>query len=722
MSFSIKFARKQLVRFGGIARSASLDLTRRGQTGISAIVSAPYRKRVTFEDESVGEIACSLAIPKQIKHEGVVLYVHGGGYCSGNLAYAKCFAAMLADKCGVKVYTYEYRLAPESPFPAALDDSAEVYRRLLERGYRASDIVLCGESAGGGLCYSLCAKLCQLSLPLPAGIVAISPWTDLTASGKSYEANRGKDVSMTAEQLASFASKYTDNKTDPLVSPLFLSFENTPPSLIFAGGDEIMLDDSVALHQKLLEAGCQSELIISPEMWHAYLMYDLNERQDDYAKITEFFARHLKPARERIWLKLDNSAKIYPASRNRNWTNLFRLSATLKDEVDTDLLKTALAVTVRRFPSVAVRLSYGAFWYYLQELSSPPEISDEFGHPIELMKYSDIRKCAFRVLVYGKRIALEFFHAITDGTGGLIFLKSLLAEYAERKYGEKIPCECGILDRYGEIEDGELDDDFLKYAGDVPMSRKEATAFHIKGTKEPDGFVHALSFIADSSDVIRLAKERGVSVTALLCAAEMQALMDIQNRKVAKRKRRKPIKVLLPVNLRNIFPSKTLRNFALYVTPEITPAMGDYSFDEICKLVHHQMGAELTPNRMRARITTNVNDEKSLIVKIMPLFIKNAVMKGVFNAVGEKKCCLTLSNLGVVKLPDELAKHIERMDFTLNVPASTPNNSSVISFDGKMYISFVRNIREPELELRFHEILRDLGVRMKVESNAKDED
>ena len=145
--------------------------------------------------------------------------------------------------------------------------------------------------------------------------------------------------------------------------------------------------------------------------------------------------------------------------------------------------------------------------------------------------------------------------------------------------------------------------------------------------------------------------------------------------------------------------------------------MGDYSFDEICKAVYHQMGAELTANRMRARITTNVNDEKSFIVKIMPLFIKNIVMKGVFNAVGERKCCLTLSNLGVVTLPEELARHIERFDFTLNVPATTPNNCGVISFGGKMYISFVRNIRESELELRFHEVLRDLGVRMKVESN-----
>ena len=680
MGLSKKFVKSQLIRFAPLARSLSLELARKGQTRIGAIISAKSRKRVRFEDERVGGLNCSTAIPRELRKEGIVLYIHGGGYCCGDLTYAKGFAATLAYRCGVKVYAVEYRLAPESPFPAALDDAVAAYRRLLECGYTGTEIVLCGESAGGGLIYSLCLKLLELGIDLPSGVIAISPWSDLSASGKSYKENAERDVSISIEQLDFFASQYTNDRKNPLVSPVFADLSCMPPSLIFVGGDEIMLDDAVSLHEKLLGCGRESELVVAEGLWHAYMMYDINERVHDFAKINSFLDKQLPPVRDRLWLRLDNAAKIYPAALNRNWSNLFRLSATMRDEVDTDILKVALGVTVRRFPSVSVRLSYGAFWYYLQELSSPPEIRDEFGHPIENMKFADIRKCAFRVLVYGRRIAVEFFHSITDGTGGMIFFKSLLAEYAERKYGEKIPSLCGILDRREEVREGELEDSFLKYAGDVPMSRKEADAYHVRGTKESDGFVHALSFVADVEDIKVLAKARGVSVTVLLCAVLMQALMDIQNKEVKNRRRRKPIKVLLPVNLRNIFPSNTLRNFALYITPEIDPRMGDYTFDDICKAVHHQMGAELTANRMRARITTNVNDEKSFIIKIMPLFIKNAVMKGVFNAVGERKSCLTMSNLGVVELPEELSKHIERFDFTLNVPASTPNNCGVISF------------------------------------------
>lgn len=717
MSLSKKFVKKQLERVAPIARSVSLELMRKGQNHIGSIMSAGVRRRVRIDEISLGGMRCAFAVPDEPRRGGAVLYVHGGGYCCGDLAYAKGFASTLADKCGVRVFTFEYRLAPEFPFPAALNDAVVAYKGLLERGYFGNEIVLCGESAGGGLIYSLCLELGRLGLDAPAGIIAISPWSDLTASGESYTRNDGRDAAINIEQLEFFASKYTDDRKNPLVSPLFADLEGLPPSVIFAGGDEIMLDDAAALHQKLLGAGCESELFISPEMWHAYLMYALNENKEDFARISSFLERRLPVPRDKMWLKLDNAAKIYPAAKNRRWSNLFRLSANMADEVDTEILRTALGVTVRRFPSISVRLSYGAFWYYLVELNSPPEIRGEYGHPIENMKFADIRKCAFRVLVYGNRIAVEFFHAITDGTGGMIFFKSLLAEYAERKYGEKVPPTCGILDRRGEIEDGELEDSFLKYAGDVPMSRKEATAYHVKGKREEDGFVHALTFIADTDAIRALAKAQKVSVTAFLCAVLMKALMDVQNTEVKKRRRRKPIKVLVPVNLRNIFPSNTLRNFALYVTPEITPNLGDYSFEEICRTVHYQMGYELTANRMRARITTNVNDEKSLIVRVMPLFIKNIVMKGIFNAVGEKKSCLTMSNLGVVELPEELSRHIDRFDFTLNVPANTNNNCSMLSYGGKTYISFVRKIRESALELRFHEILRDMGVRLLVESN-----
>ena len=148
------------------------------------------------------------------------------------------------------------------------------------------------------------------------------------------------------------------------------------------------------------------------------------------------------------------------------------------------------------------------------------------------------------------------------------------------------------------------------------------------------------------------------------------------------------------------------------------PKLGDYSFDEICKVVHHHMGLEITPKQMSRIIATNVGDEKLLIVKVMPLFIKNMVMKAVFNAVGERKSCLSLSNLGAVKLPDAMMPYVERLDFILGVQASAPHNCGVVSFGDTLYINFIRNIKEADLESHFYKVLHKLGIPVTVESNS----
>jgi NRPS condensation-like uncharacterized protein len=211
-----------------------------------------------------------------------------------------------------------------------------------------------------------------------------------------------------------------------------------------------------------------------------------------------------------------------------------------------------------------------------------------------------------------------------------------------------------------------------------------------------------------------------VTLTEFLCAAMMQALQNMQQEQVPSQSRRKPIKVLIPVNLRKIFPSKTLRNFALYTTPEIDPRLGRYSFEEICKAVHHRMGLEVNAKQMSMKIAANVGSERIFAVKIMPLFIKNIVMKAVFNSVGERKNCLSMSNLGAVKLPDVMMPYVERMDFILGIQATAPNNCGVLSFGDTLYINFIRNIREADLEYHFHCVLRDMGLPVQVQTNCPD--
>ena len=418
-------------------------------------------------------------------------------------------------------------------------------------------------------------------------------------------------------------------------------------------------------------------------------------------------------------MKLDNAAKIYPAAKRRSWSNVFRLSAELYEDIDKDTLQSALDVTVKRFPSIAVRIRRGFFWYYLEELSEAPRVMDDKAYPLSRMPFDDIRKCAFRVLVYKKRIAVEFFHAVTDGNGGLIFLKTLVSEYIKEKYGEAIPSTDGVLDITEKPTEDELHDSFPDYSGTVPKSRAESNAYKLDGTPETDGFFDLVTLSADAGEVLAAAKQRGVTLTVFLCAALMRAVMNIQERHVASKKRYKPVKILIPVNLRKMFDSSSLRNFVLYVTPGVDPRLGDWSFDEICRSVHHQMALEITEKEMRSRITKNVGQEQSMLVRVIPLALKNIIMKAVYNAVGEKKSCLTLSNLGAVKVPKEMEKYVARMDFVLGIAATLHCNCGAMSYNGELRMNFIRDIKEPELEYEFHKVMRSLGIRMKAESNSR---
>ena len=420
------------------------------------------------------------------------------------------------------------------------------------------------------------------------------------------------------------------------------------------------------------------------------------------------------------WVRLDNAAKIYPAARRKNWSNLFRQSVTLTENIDVRVLQNALDVTVKRFPSIAARLRKGAFWYYLQQVESAPQISEEHSYPLVFMDREEMRKCAFRVIAYKNRIAVEYFHSLTDGNGALVFLKSLTAEYLEQKYRVSIPFENGVLDRRELPKEEELEDSFLKYAGNVPASRKDTNAWHMSGEPQKDGFLNLTCFQIPVKPALELAHKHNATLTVFMSAVMMKALLNLQNEKNPNTKRQKRIKLLIPVNLRNLFPSNTLRNFAMYTIPELDPRLGAYSFDEICKIIQHKMGTEFTEKHMSCVIATNVNDERNPLVRLIPLPLKNMVMKAIFDSVGEKKSCLTLSNLGQVKIPEAMAQYVRRFDFILGVQADAPYNCGMLSYGDTIYINFIRNIQDAELERHFHAVLQEMGLPTVVESNQNE--
>lgn len=418
----------------------------------------------------------------------------------------------------------------------------------------------------------------------------------------------------------------------------------------------------------------------------------------------------------RRWLRLDNAALIFPAIRRHNWNNVFRQSVTLCEPVDPVVLQQAVDSLAPRFRSMYVRLCSGVFWYYLEQAKQPPQVQPDFAYPLTHMNTATLHRCCFRVLYHDNRIAVEFFHALTDGSGAMVYLKTLVAQYISLKYRTKIPATCGILDWQQPPQPEELEDSFLRYSGKTALSRAEATAYRLRGTPEPDEFLHVICGVVETRRLLACAHRYHVTVTAFLAAVMAQVIIELQQEA---HRRSKPVKITIPVNLRKLFGSQTLRNFALTLNPGVDPRFGPFTLEELCQQFSLQIAQETTPSQMAARIAANVKPQLSLLLRCMPIPVKNLALRLVYARIGERKGCLNISNLGQVSLPDELQAYVQRMEFIIGVQATYPNNCSVVSCGETTCINMIRNIQESELERRFFSRLVELGLPVEIESNQR---
>ena len=420
------------------------------------------------------------------------------------------------------------------------------------------------------------------------------------------------------------------------------------------------------------------------------------------------------------WTRLDNAALIFPAAQRRSWSNAYRISFSFFEPVDPALLQQAFDRTAPRFPSVCVRLRRSTFWYYLEQVEALPAVREDTYQPLVLMKRSDTRRCAIRVLYYRNRMAVEFFHAVTDGTGAMIFTKTLAAEYLRLRCGAEIPAECGILDLTETPKPEELEDSFQTNAGAVAAPRDPLNVYRLRGEKEPDRFLHVTLGIIPSDQLLARSREYGVSVTAYLAAILLYSLLELQSEETPKRRKRKNVKVQIPVNLRKLFQSKTMRNFVAVANIGVDARLGDYSLEELIKIVYHQMQLTITEKNMRAIFTPNVNDEQNPFMKVIPLFLKNLIMRAVFDTVGERVSSMSLSNLGRVELPAAMAPFVDRAEFVLGPQSTSPYNVGVTSLGDRCFINIVRNTIEPRLEKQFFTNLVKLGFHVSLESNDRE--
>ncbi|MGI6696223.1 MAG: hypothetical protein ACOX6O_08345 [Christensenellales bacterium] len=418
------------------------------------------------------------------------------------------------------------------------------------------------------------------------------------------------------------------------------------------------------------------------------------------------------------WLRLDNAAKIYPAARSRTWMALFRVSITLTEPIDEALLQKALRQLVKRVPLLSYRLKRGLFWYYFDWHEAIPAVQPDARNPMLPINLRENGGFLFRVRSFDKRIALEVFHALTDGTGGMTFLLTLTAEYLRLKYGQRIPEAPMILDMRDEPQREEWEDAFLRYARDAYRPRQEETAWHLKGVREKPGYLNIITGHIPTQELLNLAREKGCSVNSLLAALLLNALIQAKNRR--RKPGRKPVKLSLPVNLRRYYETRTLRNFSSYINVPVYTDYGNYSLDDLISLVSHTMGLETLEPLVNARFSANVKAERNWLLRVFPLFMKTAVLKFMYHATGESYMTSTLSNMGLVKLPPEMEQHCQRVELMLGAPKRTPLSCAVVSACGNTAVNFTKTIRDSQVERVFFTQLVELGVPVLIESNWRE--
>ncbi len=418
------------------------------------------------------------------------------------------------------------------------------------------------------------------------------------------------------------------------------------------------------------------------------------------------------------WYRLDTAALIFPAITRRDWSNAFRVSACLKDEVDPVILQQAVDELRQRFPSYYVTLRKGMFWYYLEESRERVTVQSDYAYPLTFMSSRELKHNCLRVLVHQNRIAAEFFHSLTDGRGGSVYLCNLIARYLEIKEGISIPREGLIRDLTGGPTPEELEDSFLKNAAEVAAGREEEPSYRLHGSREEHGFRTLTTGIVETQALLDTAHRYGVTVTALLAAVMAESVIAMQNEELERRHQR-PVKITIPVDLRRLYGSRTLRNFSLVLNVGVDPRYGDYTLEELCRSIYHQLCAGATRQNMAGMIAANVQPQKLIPLRLAPVSVKNLVMDAVYRHSGESGGSLNISNITNLPLPEVMLRHIERMEFIIGPQRSYPNNCSVMSFGGKTYINMIRNIRQSELERRFFSRLVELGIAVEIECNRR---
>ncbi len=400
------------------------------------------------------------------------------------------------------------------------------------------------------------------------------------------------------------------------------------------------------------------------------------------------------------WKKLDNAAKIFPSIASAEDPEIFRLSCEMRENVDPAALTRALEASLEDFPQFTDTVRRGVFWYYLEKSGIRPEVREEC-EPVLSPLFTDAGGLLLSVTYYKKRINLEMFHALTDGTGAFVFFRNLVENYLAEAHPDRFDrseVETPDVSRREQAADG-FTENFKKGVGS-PLSfdflgdrGKQKRVYRFSEPKTPDLRQTVTEGWVSAGKVHAAGRAMGVTVTEYVCAQLILAIHDT----MAPADRKKAVAVALPVNLRRYFDSDTMRNFFGIVQITYDFSTGGEDLEAVALSVKESFARELTRENMERKVASQVKMERHPVVRICPLFLKDFIMK-TLQSVSMKRRTVTLSNVGRIAMAEPFASSIERFDV---FNSSSSRQICMCTFGDKMTLTFSTIFSEHEVERAF---------------------
>ncbi len=411
------------------------------------------------------------------------------------------------------------------------------------------------------------------------------------------------------------------------------------------------------------------------------------------------------------WYPLDNAAKVYPFSVSKRWMAMFRLSVHLTQKIVPEILQLALTFTIKRFPHFAVTIREGFFWHYLDSVKRRHAIGADPGLPCVTMDVSDSSKPLLRVLYAGNSISVEFFHVLTDGMGGTVFVKTLTAAYL-RLIGYHVPADEQVLDVNAPPCAQESANDFVKAEKVKKLSGLvDKPGLQLGGELTKPNHHYVLKWALDCGRLKNLAAKYNTTVTALMLAMIFLAC------KASIKTKRGRLQIQVPVNMRKFYNSRTFRNFSLYCLIHEHADSGR-TFEALIKSVTAQLNQKAAKKAMNeAMLLTN---KAMRILGFVPLFIKNTAAQLFVSVFGDSIFTTSLSNIGVVCIPSEMAAHIDSMDLTLGPALTGKVNCALMTLGEKTILSVTKSTADPTFERQLNKVMISLGLTVQERSDLRE--